>query len=312
MFNGDPREAEYPWQSTYAYYSNSPIWKIDYKGGGGPPVGSSIYLGQNEGKHVFDVNGDYEINSEEQKLSGVGSAFVIVAPLIVPLEIYVTKGRVTRFMIQRFKHGSINAAFQITQHTIFSEGNPLKKWDIWDSATAGLPYSSFLGAAVDWNVDGGFSSIIGDYTGGDGHQGKNMIPFLIDYGWNYLSSYAGKRLNARFNTNIHTLTIKQGIATDRFFWALRSRWLVDSQPNLSRLRYNIASYELKVMKESKGLVNGVAKLAEYGTMTSNTIMNNTVSKDIEETLKEWGKAALNGRLGELWWEDLSKPEAQSK
>jgi hypothetical protein len=30
----DPREAEYPWQSTYAYYANSPIWKIDYKGEG--------------------------------------------------------------------------------------------------------------------------------------------------------------------------------------------------------------------------------------------------------------------------------------
>jgi hypothetical protein len=30
----DPRAAEYPWQSPYAYYANSPIWQIDYKGEG--------------------------------------------------------------------------------------------------------------------------------------------------------------------------------------------------------------------------------------------------------------------------------------
>ncbi len=32
----DPREGEYAWQSTYAYYGNSPISMIDYLGGGGP------------------------------------------------------------------------------------------------------------------------------------------------------------------------------------------------------------------------------------------------------------------------------------
>jgi len=30
----DSREREYPWQSTYAYYANSPISTLDYKGGG--------------------------------------------------------------------------------------------------------------------------------------------------------------------------------------------------------------------------------------------------------------------------------------
>lgn len=34
MFKTDPRESEYPWQSTYAYYANSPIFTIDYLGGG--------------------------------------------------------------------------------------------------------------------------------------------------------------------------------------------------------------------------------------------------------------------------------------
>ncbi len=34
MFSTDPRESEYAWQSTYAYYANSPIWQIDYNGEG--------------------------------------------------------------------------------------------------------------------------------------------------------------------------------------------------------------------------------------------------------------------------------------
>ena len=32
----DPWSKEYPWQSSYAYFANSPIWKIDYKGMGDP------------------------------------------------------------------------------------------------------------------------------------------------------------------------------------------------------------------------------------------------------------------------------------
>jgi RHS repeat-associated protein len=35
MFSSDPRESEYPWQSTYAYYSNSPVSIIDFMGKGG-------------------------------------------------------------------------------------------------------------------------------------------------------------------------------------------------------------------------------------------------------------------------------------
>ena len=40
MFSPDPREKEYPWQSTYAYYANSPIWQTDYKGEGGDSNGT--------------------------------------------------------------------------------------------------------------------------------------------------------------------------------------------------------------------------------------------------------------------------------
>ncbi len=51
QFTPDPREREYPWQSTYAYYANSPIWKIDYKGEGniynekGECIGGDCYKG---------------------------------------------------------------------------------------------------------------------------------------------------------------------------------------------------------------------------------------------------------------------------
>jgi len=34
----DPREKEYPWQSTYIYYANSPIIKLDHLGGGANPI----------------------------------------------------------------------------------------------------------------------------------------------------------------------------------------------------------------------------------------------------------------------------------
>lgn len=34
MFSSDPKEAAYPWQSTYAYNSNSPIWIVDVNGEG--------------------------------------------------------------------------------------------------------------------------------------------------------------------------------------------------------------------------------------------------------------------------------------
>ena len=38
MTSIDPRAIEYPWQSPYAYHRNSPIWKVDFLGGGDPFV----------------------------------------------------------------------------------------------------------------------------------------------------------------------------------------------------------------------------------------------------------------------------------
>ena len=37
MFSIDPRTSEYPWQTPYAYHRNSPVYMIDYMGGGNPP-----------------------------------------------------------------------------------------------------------------------------------------------------------------------------------------------------------------------------------------------------------------------------------
>lgn len=33
----DPRAFEYPWQTSYAYHRNNPIWQTDFMGGGDPP-----------------------------------------------------------------------------------------------------------------------------------------------------------------------------------------------------------------------------------------------------------------------------------
>jgi hypothetical protein len=53
----DPRAAEYPWQSPYAYYGNSPIWQLDYKG-----MGSTSTHTDKDGKVIAVYNdGDNNI-----------------------------------------------------------------------------------------------------------------------------------------------------------------------------------------------------------------------------------------------------------
>lgn len=53
----DPRAPEYPWQSPYAYYGNSPIWQLDYKG-----MGSTSTHTDKDGKVVAVYNdGDNNI-----------------------------------------------------------------------------------------------------------------------------------------------------------------------------------------------------------------------------------------------------------
>ncbi len=69
MFSPDPRESEYPWQSTYAYFSNSPISQVDINGEGG---GDS---GQNSKPDEVNSNGKLTLGQD----SYLGSNSVIPA-----------------------------------------------------------------------------------------------------------------------------------------------------------------------------------------------------------------------------------------
>ncbi|HUH73690.1 MAG TPA: M15 family metallopeptidase, partial [Chitinophagales bacterium] len=65
MFSPDPRESEYAWQSTYAYYANSPIWQIDYNGEGDYYTTEGKYLGADEvkddNKVYTSTQGNYDL-----------------------------------------------------------------------------------------------------------------------------------------------------------------------------------------------------------------------------------------------------------
>ncbi|MDR1678961.1 MAG: hypothetical protein LBR81_04205 [Prevotellaceae bacterium] len=71
MFSPDPREKEYPWQSTYAYYANSPIWLIDYKGEGGEEALEKIInlLPDDVGKSVQNTINTIKENAPDFDLS---------------------------------------------------------------------------------------------------------------------------------------------------------------------------------------------------------------------------------------------------
>jgi RHS repeat-associated protein len=53
MFSPDPLESKYPWQSTYAYYGNSPISQIDWKGAGD---GDDWIKNNKTGEYTWDNN----------------------------------------------------------------------------------------------------------------------------------------------------------------------------------------------------------------------------------------------------------------
>ncbi len=54
MFSPDPREANYPWQSTYAYYANSPMTIVDINGEGG---GDAVRLEYRDWMQDYDKAG---------------------------------------------------------------------------------------------------------------------------------------------------------------------------------------------------------------------------------------------------------------
>ena len=81
----DPRQREYPWQSTFAYYMNSPTSTVDFKGGGGPydpeaagEVESSIGNSESTGSlEAPQAPTEQEKKSvKDLKLSPEGKAFI--------------------------------------------------------------------------------------------------------------------------------------------------------------------------------------------------------------------------------------------
>jgi len=95
MLSRDPSELEYPWQSTYAYYKNSPIGQIDFNGEGDYYGKSGKHLGS-DGKNdnlAYSATGKSEILKNGQgtgkfkfenakKLSMTNSEFLNSAYLV--------------------------------------------------------------------------------------------------------------------------------------------------------------------------------------------------------------------------------------
>jgi hypothetical protein len=61
----DPRAAEYPWQSPYAYYANSPIWQIDYLG-----MGDDNYTIHEDGTVDREITDDKTDNFKYEDKNG--------------------------------------------------------------------------------------------------------------------------------------------------------------------------------------------------------------------------------------------------
>ena len=75
MFSRDPREVEYPWQSTYAYYANSPISTIDFMGGGADDwvkqEGSDTWEWDEEVKSEKEAKTKYGENTEYGRIGHI-------------------------------------------------------------------------------------------------------------------------------------------------------------------------------------------------------------------------------------------------
>lgn len=63
MFCIDPRAPEYAWQSPYVYHRNSPIWKVDYLGGGDGPEPVEHTVGS--GESLEQLSEKYGVSQDE-------------------------------------------------------------------------------------------------------------------------------------------------------------------------------------------------------------------------------------------------------
>ncbi|MCX6232917.1 MAG: hypothetical protein NTZ33_15415 [Bacteroidetes bacterium] len=83
MLSPDPKEIEYPWQTTYAYYGNSPISQLDFNGEGDYYNKNGKHLGSDgktvtvgEGKDAKQVPDDKVYTADEKNKDGTFSNVV--------------------------------------------------------------------------------------------------------------------------------------------------------------------------------------------------------------------------------------------
>ncbi len=74
MFSPDPRESDYSWQSSYAYYGNSPIVQLDYNGEGDYYGKDGKHLGSDNKKDdfVYSASGTKQVEILDEKGKGTG------------------------------------------------------------------------------------------------------------------------------------------------------------------------------------------------------------------------------------------------
>ena len=167
MFSPDPREKEYPWQSTYAYYRNSPIWKLDYKGEGGDkiiekPEIDNEPIDKNVG--ILDV-----LKMAAETLSRAGSKMAKKAiPLLNALEV---ADNVTELYEKSGAKDKVNESFKkevrdTSVHEEANEGKGFVEWivngaqDFVNSAVylftpSVSTYTDDNGKTVKWNTKTG-------------------------------------------------------------------------------------------------------------------------------------------------------------
>jgi uncharacterized small protein (DUF1192 family) len=91
----DPREDEYPWQSPYAYYMNSPVSILDINGEGGPyepetdpdfNLNSGNFSGNSSENTQTKTENIYSINSINLSLQGIAEVQTQISLLYTEIE----------------------------------------------------------------------------------------------------------------------------------------------------------------------------------------------------------------------------------
>lgn len=73
MLTIDPRDSEYPWQSPYACFANSPVWTIDYLGGGKLDNYLIMEDGRIEVEKTMDKSDNFKYKASDGKITDLGT-----------------------------------------------------------------------------------------------------------------------------------------------------------------------------------------------------------------------------------------------